>query len=386
MKIANRWIIVFFIFPFLNIYTLKTNFQIELSILCLLPSLVAITQVYKSKYLLQFDIFILLFALSTLFPVLLNGTVSLGVMYSIFTLLGICLYVNRNINNFTELIRGLYYLFSVIIIINFVSIIIFPNGIPGSMPNNPIFFLGAKNTIQITILPAISIILLYSYYMYEKLRFIPFILLIISFISLYFSGSGTAIVIMGLAVIFLSIYKFYSLSFKTYILVYFLIFVSIVILRLQEVLFGELITNYLNKDISFTGRTYIWDIALEKIKESWLIGYGRGNSVIFENTSNSFFYKPTEETHNGFLEVLLNSGLIGIVVLFSILFVIGNRLDKYKHHIISRVLSFSIISFLIIGLVESVFYKIEFWIILVISFNIDKIVVLLNRKKLYDTE
>lgn len=386
MKIANRWIIILFIFPFLNMYILKTNFQIVLWILCLLPSLVAITQVYKSKYLLRFDIFILLFALSTIFPVLLNGTVSLGVMYSIFTLLGICLYVNRNINNFTELIKGLYYLFSVIIIINFVSIMIFPNGIPGSMPNNPIFFLGAKNTIQITILPAISIILLYSYYMYKKLRFIPLILLIICFISLYFSGSGTALVIMGLAVIFLSMYKFYSLSFKTYILVYFFIFVSIVILRLQEVLFGELITNYLNKDISFTGRTYIWDIALEKIKQSWLIGYGRGNSVIFESTSSSFFYKPTEETHNGFLEILLNSGLIGLVVLFSILFVIGNRLDKYKHHIISRVLSFSIISFLIMGLVESVFYKIEFWIILVISFNIDKIVVLLNKKKLFDTE
>ena len=79
----------------------------------------------------------------------------------------------------------------------------------------------------------------------------------------------------------------------TLVIISIVIFVSIVFLRLQEV-FSYLIVNILGKDLTFTGRTVIWDYYINEIKNSWVIGYGVG-------------YNPYKGlfAHNGFLDLMI---------------------------------------------------------------------------------
>ncbi|MFK4310809.1 O-antigen ligase [Bacillus sp. RC242] len=163
-------------------------------------------------------------------------------------------------------------------------------------------------------------------------------------------------------------------TFKTYLYIYIVIFFTIIVFRLQELLFGDFIINVLHKDMTFTGRTYIWNVVLNVIKKSWILGFGRGNDII------SYYFFNLNETHNAVLEILMYSGLLGILFFLIILFVVGNKLSINKDHIISKILSFSIFAYMILGLTESVFYKKEFWILLFISYSVG------NKIKSTDTD
>ncbi|NGY85282.1 O-antigen ligase family protein [Bacillus megaterium] len=209
----------------------------------------------------------------------------------------------RNIN---ELIKGLYYLFAAVVFINFLTLLI--GGIatsPDGLSTN--YLLGGKNAIAMTALPTIPLIYLYSYMVHNKLKTLPFLLILICAVSLYLSESGTGIVVSFLAILFVILPKKYFPSFITYFWIYIVVFLTIVIFRLQELLFGDFIINVLHKDMTFTGRTYIWDLVLDLIKQSWLIGYGRGNQIISHHFAN------LNETHNGLLEIMMYSGILGVL-------------------------------------------------------------------------
>ena len=114
-------------------------------------------------------------------------------------------------------------------------------------------------------------------------------------------------------------------------MIYILIFFAIIIYRLQEVLLGDFITNTLNKSLTFTGRTYIWDFVLNIIRDSWFLGFGRGTDIIGQNFSYA------SEAHNGFLEVLLYTGAIGLIFFVMILLKVAKNLTFFKTNIISLI-------------------------------------------------
>jgi exopolysaccharide production protein ExoQ len=80
------------------------------------------------------------------------------------------------------------------------------------------------------------------------------------------------------------------------------------------------LVGLLGRDLTFTGRTDIWKAVLAETTNP-LIGAGHysfwlGDRV--ERISQSFFYH-LNEAHNGFLEVYLNAGLIGLTLLLVVL-------------------------------------------------------------------
>ncbi len=100
-----------------------------------------------------------------------------------------------------------------------------------------------------------------------------------------------------------------------------------------------------------------------------VLGYGRGNTLILEGIS----YLGVNEAHNGFLQIVLESGALGLISFLLILIIVGKKLTTYKYHRFSPVLSFSIFVFMIIGLTESTFYRKEFWILLVLAYGLKQI-------------
>ncbi|MGF9775894.1 O-antigen ligase family protein [Priestia aryabhattai] len=364
-NISNRWVIIFLILPHLSIYYFKLEqFRPVIFIWQSTVILLALFLIYRQIN--TFNILMIFYMVIVMLSAVVHGTLSFGVLYTIGVFLSFCIYISYAIKNFNEFITGLYYLLTSVAILNFLTMLL--HGITIASNGDYAYLLGGKNAISLTLLPTIPLIYLYSYTIYHRLKLFPLIVILICIISTYLSESGTGIVVSLLTIIFVLFPKKLLPSFYTYLLAYFITFFSIVIFRLQEILFGDFIVDVLHKDMTFTGRTYIWDLVLNALKNSWFLGLGRGNSFISNNFIN------LSETHNGILEVLMFSGIMGCLLFSLILLIVGKKLFLKRKHIFSKILSFSIFTYLIIGLTESVFYKIEFWILLIISYNIENII------------
>ncbi|MED0960076.1 MULTISPECIES: O-antigen ligase family protein [Bacillus] len=365
MNISNRWVAIFLILPHLNIYYFNLEHTNDFVFICKsIMVLVAFCLVFKRITIL--NLLIVCYMMLVLFSAVVNGNLTNGIAFTIVIFISFCIYISHALKESKEFFRGMYYLFSVVVILNFLTMLI--NGITIDNNGFPIYLLGGKNAITMTVLPAIPIIFIYSYIMYKKLKIFPLIVILISIASIYLSESGTGIVVAIVTALFLVVHKRYFPSLKTYLLIYVILFFAIIVFRLQELLFEDFIINVLHKDLTFTGRTYVWDLILNTIGGSYFIGFGRGNNIINQHFIN------LHEAHNGLLEILMYSGILGISFFMVILIIVAKNLGYFKNHVISKVLSFSIFAYMIIGLTESVFYKNEFWMLIVISYGISNII------------
>ena len=106
------------------------------------------------------------------------------------------------------------------------------------------------------------------------------------------------------------------------------------------------------------------------IPNSLMFGYGR-NDMIGQHA----IIRDVTEAHNGLLEILLCTGIIGLFIFILILLNSFRALNKSKSKI-SYILSMAIFLYFWIALTESAltYTKIGFWILIIISSNIEKII------------
>src|SRR4030066_1582103 len=85
-------------------------------------------------------------------------------------------------------------------------------------------------------------------------------------------------------------------------------------------LIGMFITS-LGRDVTLTGRIYIWKDLLAFNTDPW-IGVGYGSFWLGERLLIMWdrFNFPINESHNGYLNVYLELGMIGIVLLAGVIY------------------------------------------------------------------
>lgn len=357
---------MFLLLPHLSIYFLKisTMEPIALAWQSLIIA-VAFFIIFKTLEINKFILYALINMLIILCSSVANNVVTLGIIFTLIVFISFVIYLNYATRNFKELISGLYYLSVLIVAMSFISLFL-----PMFNENGErMYFLGGKNQIAMTTVITIPIIYMYSLSIYNKIKPFPILIILMGISTTFLAGSGTGIVISVLTALFVfsPIRKFPS--YKSYMFVYIFIFFGLVVYRLHEKLFGDFIINVLHKDLTLTNRTYIWDVVIDKYKESWIIGSGRGNQVINEKIT----WLNVNEAHNGFLQIALETGIIGILSLIFILIMVGKKIKIKKNHLFSKVLSFSIFAYMIIGLTESAFHRKELWILLILAYGVENI-------------
>lgn len=370
--IRNRWIIPFLILPHLQIYYFDNDFFRPI-ILIWQSLILVIALVLVFKELNIFNIIFSIFVCVILFSAYWNGYLTISTCYTMAILVAFCVYIFFESRKPLELITGLFYLFIPLVLLNFASVIV--GGLGINYRGSVLYLLGGKNNIIFTILPAITITYMYSLMKFNKLKIFPFIIIIISLLSVFVAGSGTGIVVVLLTILVILLPKHILPQYFTYIIIYFTAFLAIIILRLQEKLFGDFIVNVLKKDITFTGRTQIWDTITRALNDSWLLGKGLGNSVVIDS-----FY-PINQEHNLLLQIALDSGIIGIVLFTFLLILVGKELKKSNFNYYTKVISFSVFAYLVVGLQESILYRKEFWLLLVISYASNKMLLKMDLSK-----
>ena len=99
-------------------------------------------------------------------------------------------------------------------------------------------------------------------------------------------------------------------------------FFSLLLIGIPEL--RTLIVGGLGRDVTLTGRTIIWQAALDAGTDP-LIGTGFGSFWLAADSIKLSENWALTEAHNGYLETYLNSGLIGVALLVGVLIAAGKN-------------------------------------------------------------
>lgn len=150
----------------------------------------------------------------------------------------------------------------------------------------------------------------------EKYKIICFIILSIGLI--FISKSSTGIVTIALFVPLLIVKRkgISKFIFRSAILIAILLpFINVTSSALNNI-----IVNIFGKNLTFSGRRYIWDYAIQKLSSNPIKGNGfNSTEYLLRGKVIPIYERIASHTHNGFLELFLQTGLIGVVFLIGII-------------------------------------------------------------------
>lgn len=327
------FIVALFLYPpFIRHTSFFRYFRIMQTLMTLGGLLIYALFYRKNWYINMSILFFSIYILSTLTignnteSIIYYGTTTLGLL--IFS------YIFNHIESIKFFKVTAFYL-KFIIFMHVLTQILFQKGIIQVVTVNGaqkgIYLLGEGNQQAVFILLALTIISLNYYKNQERIITLSFFYLL-GFIITIMSGSATALIGMvffyvmtiGLLLLLKYFSKIRSLAKKVHWITMPVIGVGLIILmnalivvfRIQY-FFSGLIELILNKDASFTTRTGIWDVSLENIASSPLLGLGgRFNRFIYIPKTNNFF-----DSHNLLLEISNMGGLLLLAVFILMVYI-----------------------------------------------------------------
>jgi len=219
--------------------------------------------------------------------------------------------------------------FEVLIVVNFLTIILRPEGLYNFELANPHYFLGSRNVMMRTIFPGVCFSILRSRIETNTLGIRAIFITVVAGVSLALVWSVTALFAYLLFCLFLMAFHRKGapqwFTVKNCYIFALVVFAAIVVFRLQE-LFSFIIEGVFQKDTTFTGRTILWDSAMRHIFQSPILGYG----LEYLETIGPKLYKYTsyDSSHNLILDVLYQNGIVGFAFLLVIFVAAAKRVDR----------------------------------------------------------
>lgn len=278
---------------------------------------------------------------------------------AIFNALAICLVVEMGLKTDPDaLLDGASFTLGLFVLINFATILLFPQGMYEFNTFTQNYFLGYRNNSIMLFFPAIIFSIVRSLRKYNKLTLSSFVITAVSFATVIIAFSATSVIGMTVFTLFLLLALINKmpnfLNIITYLAINIAYFFGVIILRLQEA-FAFIIVDMLGRDLTFTGRTKIWDSALAAFAKSPVFGVGE-----IENQASRDLIGATH-AHNYYLDLLYKSGLPGFLIFFAILIICGVALYRNrKNGKIPFIVSGAICAFMIM-LQSEAYYNIYYF-------------------------
>jgi O-antigen ligase len=120
----------------------------------------------------------------------------------------------------------------------------------------------------------------------------------------------------------------------------------------------ESLVSLFGKDLTFTGRTYLWVEIFKETKDHLLLGFGYGGfwipmTPIMDQLYDEFTWFPNQ-AHSGYLDVLNETGVVGLTLLTLMIVVYFSNVGKLN--VLSSNLKWFVIAALILNITESSFF------------------------------
>lgn len=292
------------------------------------PFLAYIMFFLKSRKFSKLTIFWIFFGIWLLMTTAINGSDVTDLLENLIGLIGMAVLFDTYREDKLFLERTIYYFLSVLIVVNFATIVVFPaglyaTGLIGETKEN--WFLGFKNTQIIYLLPFLALAEIHL--RNKKNRIFTYAMYIISVLTILLIGSATStigvITFWMLCRIISSNRHSIIFTNKNYFILAILLFILIPVMRLQET-FSYIIIQLLHKSVDFTGRTFIWDRTIQYIKAHPIVGWGYQSPEI-----RKIMYGANSivNAHNQMLEYLFEGGIVLLILYLCILYAIAHHID-----------------------------------------------------------
>lgn len=263
-------------------------------------------------------------------------------------------------------------LISAYIAVNFILLLFFPNGMAKSdYYNYSVNFISIDNYLIPCFLFGLLVVILYSEYLRGYITTWAYLLMactVVTMLMVWSAGGmiGLFLFLIGLPFVYWEkTRRFVRVSILS--IVYVVLTVGLVFFRVQNI-FAFFIEDVLHKSLTLTGRTLMWDQAFELIQKSPLIGYG------IAERGHIFFNNKFQYGHNVVIELLLTSGIIGLIAFIVLCVVVGRKLYKSQEHRWSSLATWCVFSIFFVMLIESYFHVSYFNLILITAYFIPEIV------------
>lgn len=284
-------------------------------------------------------------------------------------------------HNADSLLKGMMYLLSAECLINLCTILIFPDGmyIDNNFWQN--WLLGYDNKHFMYILPLLCVFIIYA-----DSRGFPFLLKLAGVLlfssSIYITWSAASIVAvtawiaLWLLAELTKCYKFLTL-FRV-IATHAAFFFAIVVAHIDR-WFDWLIVDILNKPNSISSRAIHWDMAKELIAEKPLLGWGVAETELTRSRLGGFSH-----CHNQILQILYQSGVVGIISFLGILIALHKPLSKAANKKYVFLYLNTLLCFFIVGQVEAIRCTTTLFAIIMLAYHAPRIERIMAKKKASD--
>lgn len=223
-----------------------------------------------------------------------------------------------------------------------------------------VYFLGIDNRFIFTFLPWILFEGITSYLEYGKLTKRYYICFIAVETVLFYRYSLSAMLSLLLFLIPV-IKKIHFARFKN------TAFIGMIISNAMFTIFNitehlSKILSFMSRDVTLSGRTFLWKGVIEEFKTSPIIGRGMksivDDKIFFYNSTKPYYleYAKVIHPHNSLMAIVYRGGILALMIYLSIFYKSLKKLKKNKNHILANLL----FSTLLIVIVTSVFDTMDF--------------------------
>jgi len=193
------------------------------------------------------------------------------------------------------------------------------------------------------------------------------LLILISVFLIYKARSSTAILVLLMIIFVGLIFQIESIfskfgfgrSFLALIFLFFLGFTFIFLFFSSDIF--SLIPGYFGKDMTLSGRVDIWEFAWNDIEKKIILGYGFATYWIMGTPRLEIFADLFEgfkvnQAHNGFIEIMLQLGFVGLIFFLFLIAAYIYRMIKVNSNLAILVL----VAILTLNYTESALFKVGF--------------------------
>lgn len=274
----------------------------------------------------------------------------------------LCVYVDQNRNS-----AKLYKCLSVwknillaFVLIDFVTQIVYPNGMYRDSMYSLNWFLGYKTSRLAFSLPLCVLSSISDMYTRKKLTWRSWICYILAIVTLLYSQATAASVtisILSVLIVLICINRkgvFTErlweklLNLKIVLIFYAVLSVMVVYIQNSPQI-QYVLVNVLHKDPTLTTRTYIWNLCISSLQKHPFTGLGYLNSLNYQNLTNNMY---ATSAHNMSLSILISGGLIGLLIYIAIIIVAWKSFNN-DASVEKKISSIAVIALLIIGMTSS---------------------------------
>lgn len=321
---------------------------------------------------------VLLLQSSLFFSTILNGKSLYPFISSNLLQIAVFMLINLYIDNWGRALRFLLFLSEILTYSNLFAIIMVPNGLYisrllGYYHN---WILGYKNQFFPFFFFFVIIAVLYN--KYEKHSFRPYILICAMMISLILARSSTSTFVFVIFIIMILLMQNSRIDFVNPVFLIMLNIFSffwVVVFRGIKI-FNIFITTIFDKDITLTGRTYIWNEVIRYISMKPIFGLG----VLSDAESLELIGIGGSTAHNTILQYWFEGGMLSVAIFLicNILFV--KKLYKLRACYTVKVLTIGLFIYNLACLVEYYANPLTFLVYAMID-NVDRVIMYENQQE-----